>query len=71
MSKSYTKENALRYLKSIMEPKCERCSDTGVVPGPTFNGNDPTTYEDFTFCGCEVGMKYRIESERHEDTNTH
>lgn len=71
MSESWIKEGKEKLLNAIMNPKCEKCYSTGVIPGPTFNGNDPNTYEDFTYCNCEIGIEWRIKNEVHEEQNEH
>ena len=62
MAKKWTKEGATKLLNAIMFPNCLHCSDTGVVPGKTFDSEKPQTYNDFWFCmSCDIGVNLSIE----------
>lgn len=60
--KKWTDESAKNLIRAIFE-SCPKCSNTGVIAGLTFNSEDKATWEDWLYCTCEHGIRYRKQNQ--------
>lgn len=52
------RSNERKFLNIVMNPKCSKCHDQGIIHRPTFDTDDPSTYDDYFYCNCSIGVRY-------------